>query len=120
MHSIGIWKLGGSGFSIRGRDDMADSGRSRRPLSADPGAWISAEALFLLERRGWEAEMRLRPWENSAGEFTSRTTEMQTCASCWGGCWRVSAGATEAFLHCRVRGLELGLTMSGTALGPLS
>lgn len=30
-----------------------------------PGAWILAEALFLLERCGWEAERNLGSWENS-------------------------------------------------------
>lgn len=41
MHSIGIWELGGSGFSIREREDMPDGGwvpasPFRRPQSLDP------------------------------------------------------------------------------------
>lgn len=82
---------------------------SQHPLSADPGAWIPAEALFLLERRGWEAEMRLGSWENSVSGFiTSRTKEKGTCAKRGrrGGRTLESQGAraTEIFLLCHVRG----------------
>lgn len=66
--------------SGKGRTCLMVAG-SQHPLSTDPGAWIPAQALFLLERRGWEAEMRLGSWENSVSGFiTSRTTENGACA----------------------------------------
>lgn len=126
MHSIGIWELQGSGFSIRGRTGAV----SQRPLPTDPGAWILAEAVFLLDRCRWEAETRLGSWESSVSGFsTSGSAERWARARHQGGRGRVSAQGADVFLARWVGGQQCtedqacaaGFKMlPRTAPGPLS